>query len=75
MKLLAALTTLSLVVPAALAASPLACSSTSVTPCVCPNGNTYDVSVTFAIIDAKAIDVKNVIADYLFSPKALTECF
>ena len=52
-----------LVAPAALAASLPACSSTSTLPCSCPSSTTYGQSVTFAVIGATATDVKALISD------------
>lgn len=40
-----------------------ACSSTSVTPCSCPNGTDYWQSATLTVIGAAASDVKALIDD------------
>ncbi|MCJ1425367.1 hypothetical protein MMC29_003266 [Sticta canariensis] len=67
MKLSAPLTTLALVASTALAApaaSLPACSSTSITPCSCPSGTSYEESATFAVIGAKAADFKAVTSDF-----------
>lgn len=54
-------------------ATPLqACSSTSITPCGCPDGTEYAQSVTFATIGAKATDVRALIGDCSSSDISLT---
>ncbi|CAD6589383.1 MAG: hypothetical protein ASARMPRED_004020 [Alectoria sarmentosa] len=63
MKLSAPLVKLALLAPAALAASLPACSSTSITPCSCPSGTSYEESVTFAVIGAAATDVMALTSD------------
>ena len=63
MRLIVALTTLTLLGSAAFATPLPACSTTSKTPCGCPGGTSYEESVTFATIGAKATDVKALIGD------------
>lgn len=67
MKFSTSLSTFGLLAPAALAAPaarPAVCSSTSITPCTCPNGTSYQQSVTFAVIGAAATDVFALISDF-----------
>lgn len=56
-------TILALMAPGAFATALPPCSTTSITPCSCPSGTAYQESVTFAVIGAAAIEVKNLISD------------